>query len=871
MAFRSGIFTREAAHGRKKSSSGRDAVRNGKKQLDIEYAALMGHKFATKNMNPAAEHPDLPPRGDEPVVAYLLREHPSIHEDTCGDAWSDGIADWLVRSTRCSFIDEIRASYVCPTLPRPGASAKEIPFYAKAYQERLLRDIEDTKPPVIVAFGSSAISAIAPAVAKYGMSAHGNYFPVKVGAHQCLLLPMPDPTKIFQVYSAIEADDGRKHQPELVVWFMNNLRRIETPPAFPELFQPELESKWIDKQVDVVYDFAALKKHFKAMRRSPYYCIDLETDGLYALAEGLGIQTFGFTYVLKGVYHTFVFGWNHPEAEWSTSERAAIDGWIQHALSQKGQGKIAHNTIFELQWLRVHNDPGDNFLFETWECSFMQSHSLGSRTGSHSLDFRCLLYFGLPLKAQSDVDVMKIKSEPLEDVSRYCGLDTYWTIKLWEKQAALIEDAGLSDSYYMKIERLAFLADMHLKGFRIEDDTVRETFNDYTADQKVIYKQLRRHKDIKRYERNHAAMNFLSPHHLLKLIRDTLGFADETSADLAVQQRVAVLHPVMALIIEYRALNKLISTYLRPYLNDSDDTVVYSDGRIHPTFHPNGAATGRLSAERPSVQNIPIRTARGRRLRKAFVPDKPNGLKKKHKHKLLSSDYGQLEARVIGMASRDKVFINALIHDVDVHLEWSLKIAHKFPEVLEITHAGDMKSMRSAIKNQFVFPLFYGSSLYSVARSLGVPPDDLRPLVDEFWREYAGVAKWQKRITRDYRRDGFVRCLTGDLRYGPLDYNQIINTPVQGTASHIVVRAGVRISQMSVETDKPWRKPQINIHDDMVWSIPVYDLEESIDVITKIQVAKQFSFQRNVPLTVGPAVGNTWDEMEEIAEIRSTY
>lgn len=880
MAYKSGLFTREQAHAKKTSHVGVPEARNARHTQDLEYAVMMGADYANKQMNPKAKNPNLAPEGSSPCDVYMLRTAPDARSDKLGEAWADDMGKWLVQLTGLSLVDELRVGYICPTLPkeydRPTHKERDMAFFTAAYNAQLVKDIEQTKPKVIVAFGGIVLGALCKPLSSYTTGTHGTLFPVQVGKHRCWLMPMPSPKMYWEMQQALDNGDTKRVK-ESLVYFKKYLKDLDTPPRFPkEDFTPKLNKEWVEQNVDVVYDIDKLETHFKRMRKSPYYAFDLEATGLRALWDDLGILSLAYTYLRKGKYVTFSFGWNHPEAEWIDDDRKQIYKWVVKAMQQRKQGKIAHNAVFEMMWMRAHFDPGIHLYDPSWEDTLMQAVCLNSRGRTHSLDFRCLLYFGLPLKAQSKTDVKRLRYELLDDVCKYNGLDTYWTLKVWEKQSALLGKDNQEDAYYHLIERLPFLADMHIKGFRIDQEAIHRLHDEFTQRQRDLDKALRKDMDIRKYQSKFGRINFGSSGHLTKLIQRTLGYEEESGSDLTVQKRLANKHACFGKIVEWRALNKLISTYVMPYMAEDDHTVIYPDGRVHPVYKPDGAETGRTASNDPNIQNIPNRDKNGRRVRGIFVPDiavprKGTKVKKKDRHVLLSSDYGQLEARVLAMASRDKVFTNALVHDLDVHMEWTEKLVEEFPHILDEQHGGDIKKMRSAIKNQLVFPWFYGASLYSVARVLTVDPDDLEDLYNEFWDTFKGVRKWQRRVTNDYQRNGYAECLTGDRRHGPLDYNAVINTPIQGSASHIVVRAGQRITKHAHEVGKPWRIPQCNVHDDMVWSVPLWDFEETMDVVTKIQVDLHYDWQKGVPLTVNPARGFTWEEMEELGEVRSTY
>ncbi len=192
---------------------------------------------------------------------------------------------------------------------------------------------------------------------------------------------------------------------------------------------------------------------------------------------------------------------------------------------------------------------------------------------------------------------------------------------------------------------------------------------------------------------------------------------------------------------------------------------------------------------------------------------------------LMEFDHGQLEARVIAMFSQDKVFVKALWERYDVHAEWARRIALAYPSRIggkkNLDDKAVMKTFRNDVKNQFVFPLFFGATLGKTAHELSIPVEAIQPLYDEFWRTFSGVKAYQETMEAFYRKHGYVSCLTGRRRHAPLSYNQIINSPIQGTASDLVVDAMDRLSEMDI-----WEyQACLNVHDSLMFVIEEDELE----------------------------------------------
>lgn len=264
----------------------------------------------------------------------------------------------------------------------------------------------------------------------------------------------------------------------------------------------------------------------------------------------------------------------------------------------------------------------------------------------------------------------------------------------------------------------------------------------------------------------------------------------------------------------------------------------------------------------PNWQNIPKRNAEARELRRQVVA--------KTRHLIVAVDYGQIEARVIAMATLDELFTKALWERYDIHMEWAERLAAAYPARIggkkNLTDKKAMKDFRTDVKNQWTFPLFFGAKLSSAAGYLKMPEDTIKPLYDEFWRQFSGVKAWQDGLLKFYHEHGYVECLTGRRRRGPLSLNQIYNSPIQGSAAEIVMDAMCRLS----ETGDPELQPNINIHDDLTYiDVPVERVDTIAERIVGEMLRVPFKWAQSVPISVEMSVGENWLEMEEVATYSS--
>jgi DNA polymerase-1 len=312
--------------------------------------------------------------------------------------------------------------------------------------------------------------------------------------------------------------------------------------------------------------------------------------------------------------------------------------------------------------------------------------------------------------------------------------------------------------------------------------------------------------------------NVSSQPELLKLLKDYLKVgkvlinADgKETTDKGTLAKIT--HPLAELVENYRNCAKLKSTYYDPF-ELGKGVFIWPDARVHPSFNTTFAETGRTSCDEPNQQNWPSRGDKW--VRRQIVA--PAG------HVLVAFDYGQLEACTAAMCSKDKVLIKSMWEDYDIHMEWAIKAAHRYPAFIDglenLKNKEVMKAFRSRIKNKLVFPVIFGAQNESVAGYLNAPVEPVIKLMNEFWQTFHGVYSWQKRLMNDYYNIGYVDSPTGRRRHYPLTKNQAINYPIQSVACDIVCRAMVDLSVLAAANETWCLHPIMNIHDDLTFVIP---------------------------------------------------
>ncbi|MGA2261193.1 MAG: DNA polymerase, partial [Acidobacteriota bacterium] len=303
------------------------------------------------------------------------------------------------------------------------------------------------------------------------------------------------------------------------------------------------------------------------------------------------------------------------------------------------------------------------------------------------------------------------------------------------------------------------------------------------------------------------------------------------------------------LILDYRQFSKLKSTYV-----DILPTLINPEtGRVHTSYNQTGAATGRLSSSDPNLQNIPIRSDLGRRIRRAFVPEKGN--------LLISADYSQVELRVLAHLSEDPALIDAFRHDEDIHERTAREV---FSDAERVNKAECRR--RAKVIN---FGIVYGLSAFGLAQRLGISREDAQTFINAYFERYKGVRIWLDRTIEEARRTGIVRTLFGRIRPIPdiqsKDYavrqfaeRTAVNMPIQGTAADIVKIAMIRIHK-ALQNRGLSSKILLQVHDELVLESPVREVEQ-IQEILRQEMENAASLA--VPLRVEMGLGDSWMDMK---------
>lgn len=506
--------------------------------------------------------------------------------------------------------------------------------------------------------------------------------------------------------------------------------------------------------------------------------------------------------------------------------------------------KIAHNlkydyTVLKEQWgVELGGQLADTMI---------AAHLLEVPGRSLKLDDLCLEK-GIRLTPFKEV-VGSDKREDcfayveLEDACNYSCEDVYGTIAIWNDFQEQLIEKDLDGLFYdLEMPLVPVLAAMEVRGICVDEEILKKLSAEFGMKLESIEAQI--------YEISGEPFNINSPRQLGQILFEKMelphGRKTKTgySTDVKVLEKLAPKHPLPALVLEYRTLAKLQSTYVDK-LSILRDT---ETGRIHTSFNQAVTATGRLSSTNPNLQNIPIKGEEGHKIREAFIPAEGCVF--------ISADYSQIDLRVLAHYSQDPALLEAFNGGADIHARTAAQIFGVSPLLI----TPDMRRIAKSIN----FGIVYGMSAFGLSSQLNISRKDAQNFIDRYFGHYSGVKQFMSDIVERAREDGFVTTLLNRRRAVPeIDASNkmrrefaermAINTPIQGTAADIIKLAMLKVESILQQENLP-AKMLLQIHDELVFEVPEDIIDKASEVIRD---AMEGAMELDVPLVVNVEVGKS--------------
>jgi DNA polymerase-1 len=596
---------------------------------------------------------------------------------------------------------------------------------------------------------------------------------------------------------------------------------------------------------EMISDMTALDGWLTRLAQAELFAFDTETTSLDALqAEIVGLS---FTdRAGEGAYVPLAH--NYPGAP-AQLDRATVLGKLKPLLEDATRPKVGQNFKYDMSVLANYDIALAGMRYDT----MLESYVLDSTASRHDMDSLALKYLGYKTVKYEEVagkgkHQINFSEVPLEQATGYAAEDADITFRLhahlWPRLNEIPSLVKLFDEIEMPL--VPVLARMERHGVLIDVAMLR-------AQSGELAKRL---LEIEREAHALAGQPFnmgspkqiqeiLYDKHKLPVLKKTPTGQPSTAEE--VLQELALDYPLPQLILDYRSLAKLKSTYT----DKLPEMIDAKTGRVHTSYHQAVAATGRLSSSDPNLQNIPVRTAEGRRIRQAFIAS-PGC-------KILSADYSQIELRIMAHLSGDAGLIQAFAENRDVHRATAAEV---FGVALDAV-SDDMRRAAKAIN----FGLIYGMSAFGLAKQLRIERAAAQEYVERYFKRYPGVRDFMERTRETARRQGYVETLfgrrlyTSEINASNMNRRQAaeraaINAPMQGTAADLIKRAMLMADRWIAQSGLDVRMI-MQVHDELVFEIRAEAVEAASETIRRLmsEVAAL-----SVPLVVDVGVGENWDE-----------
>lgn len=590
---------------------------------------------------------------------------------------------------------------------------------------------------------------------------------------------------------------------------------------------------------ELVTTLSRLKELATEFQKAEALCFDTETDSPNPVSAGLVGLSFS---------HKAGTGYYIPvNVEGALPEKEVLE-ILQPVFSNPKNTKIAHNYKFDYTVLKRKGIDIEGEKFDTMVAAYLVD--AGQKIKMDELSKKYLGYEPVPITDLIGTGKNQKSMADLspQEVYQYACEDADVTLQLYEVLHKKMQEDGLEEvAATCDFPLMQVLADIEYNGVKLDADMLKGFSKELEEDLRNLQTQI--------FEKAGEEFNINSTQQLGVILFEKLGLpvgkktkTGRYSTNEAELSRLAIKHEVPRLILEFRQLAKLKSTYI-----DALPSMVNPEtGRIHTDFNQAVAATGRLASSNPNLQNIPIRTKRGRETRKAFIAEEG--------FKIMSADYSQVELRVIAHIAKDKAMIEAFKNGEDIHARTAKEIFH-LNSLDEVTQ----EHRRKAKEVNFGIP--YGLSAYGLAQNLGIENSEGKAMIDEYFNRFPNIRNYIKETQAFAKEYGYVKTLLGRRRYiediNSKNWNKrgfaervAINMPIQGTAADIIKLAMIRIHNWLISSHKKSRM-LLQVHDELIFEIHESELEE---VPPKIIELMESAFPLEVPLKVEAGIGDNWLE-----------
>jgi DNA polymerase-1 len=663
---------------------------------------------------------------------------------------------------------------------------------------------------------------------------------------QALILEEPDKEKVLELFSELEFRTLAKRVLGQEIQSVNKSGQIDMFGNIEETPIPEIEIVAFKTIKDTPHKYILVQTLNEVellceeLLKQKEISFDTETTSLEALDAELVGMSFSFK-KLEAYYVSFPN--NRTEAEKLLQP-------IKKVLEKEEILKIGQNIKYDILVLKNYGIEVKGVLFDT-----MLAHYLIEPEKKHGMDYLAETFLNYRPISIEELIGKKGKNQgnmrdvPIDIIKEYAAEDADITFQLKEKLSPQLSINNCEKLFYQIETRLiSVLAAMEFEGVNINVAFLKE----YSI--KLQEELLLLEKSI--YELAGTTFNIDSPKQLGDILFEKLKIDEKAKKTKTGQYatgedvlaKLSKKHPIIEQILDYRELRKLKSTYV----DSLPEMVNKKTGRIHTTFMQAVAATGRLSSNNPNLQNIPIKTERGRMVRKAFVPRNEDYL-------ILSADYSQVELRIIAALSKDENMIAAFKEGKDIHAATAARVFGV--ELENVTK--EMRSKAKAVN----FGIIYGQSAFGLSENLGISRTEAKEIIDNYFKQYPRIKSYMDNNIQMAKEKGYVETIMGRRRYlndinssnatvrGYAERNAI-NAPIQGSAADIIKKAMIDIFT-EMQNKKLKSKMILQVHDELVFDMYKPEKEELMQIVKQ---KMEGAYNLEVPLITEINIGENWLE-----------
>ena len=630
----------------------------------------------------------------------------------------------------------------------------------------------------------------------------------------------------------------------------SNYKQAAKTVAAPTANEIETEDQATQSSVDdqlgaatyhTILDQAHWDALLQRLQTAQRFAFDTETTSLdYRVAEIVG---FSIAFDAKDAYYVPLA--HDYEGAPQQLNRDQVLAQIKPILENNAVDKIGHHLKYDAHVLENHGIHLQGWYFDT----MLASYVLNSVATRHGMDDVARLYLSHLTTSYEQIAGKGVKQKTfnqieIETAAHYAAEDAHVTYRLYEVLSAKLQKhpelVNILHNIEMPVARV--LTCMEENGIQLDLEFLDQLGVDFARTMQDLENQI--------VELAGENFNVSSPKQVGEILFDKLGLkggkktaTGQYSTSESVLEKIE--HPISSLILDYRGLSKLKSTYTDGLLKQANNDT----HRVHTSYHQALTATGRLSSTDPNLQNIPIRTEIGRQIRKAFVA--PEG------RVLLAADYSQIELRLMAHFSQDDALLDAFNHGQDVHRRTAAEVLGIALE--DVT--SDQRRQAKAVN----FGLLYGMSEFGLIRQLGFTREESQNYIKQYFQRYPGIYEYMQRTRQVALEQGFVETILGRRLYTPdiaarnmmvrkAAERAAINAPLQGSAADIIKMAMIEVDKMLPQAQA---KMLLQVHDELVFEV---DADAADELAPKLAEVMQSVVEISVPLVVEVGKGNNWDE-----------